>query len=87
MLNLSQPLCVDPNERFLFAAGQDNQIRIWSILTGEELTAKTLVHHINNEMTGAVSGDSVHAMQICSVAPDALSLFAGIGNELKEWSW
>ena len=37
MLTLYQGLAVDPNEDFVFAAGQDTHIRAWSLRTGERV--------------------------------------------------
>jgi DDB1- and CUL4-associated factor 4 len=33
----TQPLAVDPSERFVFAAGQDKVIRAWSVSSGQLL--------------------------------------------------
>jgi WD repeat-containing protein 21A len=33
----AQALAVDPSERFIFAAGQDNVVRAWSVSNGQLL--------------------------------------------------
>jgi DDB1- and CUL4-associated factor 4 len=32
--SLAQPIAVDPHEEFLFAAGQDHCVRLWSLRAG-----------------------------------------------------
>ncbi|KAI6129946.1 hypothetical protein EDD17DRAFT_1173865 [Pisolithus thermaeus] len=83
------PIAVDPSEDFLFAAGQDNRIRLWSLRSGgpplapntsstpmESQGLNLLQHHFMQP---------IRAMQISEEA-EGMALWVGSGSDVFKYS-
>ncbi|KAF9046221.1 hypothetical protein BJ165DRAFT_1527344 [Panaeolus papilionaceus] len=78
--NLVGGLAVDPHEEFLFAAGHDNRIRGWSLLTGEPLST---------DSNPAFDTESVHPICALEVTEEpglaGLTLWAAVDRDLYQF--
>ncbi|KAG0704251.1 WD40-repeat-containing domain protein [Suillus ampliporus] len=74
------PIAVDPHEQFLFAAGQDRRIRLWSLRGGgPSLVAPTSVFQKPFE-------DPIRALQVVGEEEGALGLWATSGAALYKYN-
>lgn len=71
---------MDPHEEFLFAAGHDNRIRGWSLLTGEPLST---------DSNPAFDTESVHPICALEVTEEpglaGLTLWAAVDRDLYQF--
>ena len=84
-----QPITVDPSEEFLFAAGQDNRIRLWSLRSGgPPLTPSpsiTTPKPYGQELLQYQFEEPVRSIQI-SEEGNITNLWAASGYELFKYS-
>lgn len=74
------PIAVDPHEQFLFAAGQDRRIRLWSLRTGgPPLLSPASVFQKPFE-------DPVRALQVVEEQEGVLGLWATSGAALHKYN-
>ena len=78
-----QGMAIDPPEDFLFAAGQDNQIRGWSLRNGHALEPPLSASPEHN-LFSRIFAHRVHAMQITSNTPSVLWVGSGTSLECFE---
>lgn len=78
--DITQPIAVDPHEQFLFAAGQDRRIRLWSLRTGgPPLVSPASVFQKPFE-------DPVRALQVVEEQEGVLGLWATSGAALHKFN-
>ncbi|KAG6334690.1 hypothetical protein ID866_4389 [Astraeus odoratus] len=86
---IKAPIAVDPLEEFLFAAGQDNRIRLWSLRSGgQPLTpdpSLSTTEPRNRYLFQYRFESSVRTMQI-SEDGAGINLWATCGSELFKYS-
>ncbi|KAG1855844.1 hypothetical protein C8R48DRAFT_608556 [Suillus tomentosus] len=74
------PIAVDPHEQFLFAAGQDRRIRLWSLRTGgASLVSPASVFQKPFE-------DPIRALQVVEEQEGVLGLWATSGAALYKYN-
>jgi WD repeat-containing protein 21A len=74
------PLATDPQEKFLFAAGQDNRIRLWSLTTGGPALDPTGTGSTNQSVFERPFEHHVAALQVVEER-EGLCLWAASGTE------
>ncbi|KAH0832092.1 hypothetical protein J3R83DRAFT_13001 [Lanmaoa asiatica] len=80
------PLATDPYEKFLFAAGQDNRIRLWSLITGgPTLHPDPGTSSINQTVFQRPFEHHVAALQVVEER-EGMCLWAASGTELCKYN-
>ncbi|KAI9573560.1 hypothetical protein HD554DRAFT_2265296 [Boletus coccyginus] len=79
------PLVTDPHEKFLFAAGQDNRIRLWSLTTGGPPLDSGGTSSTNQSVFACPFEHRVAALQVVEER-EGMCLWAASGTELCKYS-
>lgn len=77
-----QPMVADPHENFLFAAGQDNKVRLWSLVRGGPALGT------GSSSQGAFERPFEHRIAALQVVEEreGMYLWAASGTELCKFS-
>jgi DDB1- and CUL4-associated factor 4 len=84
-----QAMAVDPSHEFVFAAGQDNRVRAWSLRTTEPLVAPTEANSEPDPRTnmlfapfdGPVTGLQIHP----STSGNGMHVWVAAGQDIFEY--
>ncbi|KAF8442878.1 hypothetical protein L210DRAFT_3396811, partial [Boletus edulis BED1] len=79
------PVVTDPHENFIFAAGQDNRIRLWSLMTGGPPLPTAGMGSINQAAFERPFKHRVAALQVVE-EKEGMCLWAASGTELCKYS-
>src|SRR5258705_12846833 len=75
-------MAIDPDQDFLFAAGQDCRLRAWSLRTGLPLCSKNLPDNQPNPFN-SLFPSPISALQVTQDSgTNSLSLWAAYGHDL-----
>jgi WD repeat-containing protein 21A len=83
-LTNSQPVAVDVDGRFVFAAGEDHRVRVWSVDTGQLLPAHPSTQWEESGPFGHSFDDPVAALHVDSSGA-RLRLRLAVGREILQY--
>lgn len=82
-------IAVDPSENFLFAAGQDNRIRLWSLRSGgPPLAPNTSSSPMEFHDLNLLQRDFIHPIRAMQISEEAegMALWVGSGSDVFKYS-
>ncbi|KAI5980720.1 hypothetical protein EDD15DRAFT_2344666 [Pisolithus albus] len=86
---IKAPIAVDPSENFLFAAGQDNRIRLWSLRSGgPPLAPNTSSTPMEFHDLNLLQRDFIHPIRTMQISEEAegMVLWVGSGSDVFKYS-
>lgn len=77
-------MAVSPCNSFVFAAGQDNRVRAWSLLSGDPILSSNSGPNSLNLLDHQFA-DSVAALQVVNGGASGLTLWAASGKNIHRY--